>query len=266
MQLHYTKMGDTGPSIIVLHGLFGRGRNWYSIAKFLSSAYQVYLVDLRNHGLSPHADEMAYEDMVNDVVAFQQTHQLLSFNLIGHSMGGKVAMLLALKYPQLINHLAIIDIAPVTYQHNFADILDALLSLPLAEIKSRKQAELLLANKIPQAEIRQFLLQNLCLASDGGEKSYWRFNLPVLKASIEQIVGFPLSDNKQQNKVQSTVNTLFIAGTESDYINNSNRKVIKHFFPKANIVKVKDAGHWLHAEQPEILKNILIRFLKDSST
>jgi esterase len=253
MHLDYNKIGNSGSNILILHGLFGNKGNWQSIARHLSTNHQVYTLDLRNHGNSPHANEMSYCAMTDDVIGFIEQHNLSTISLIGHSMGGKVAMYLALNYPQLIKRLVIVDIAPVNYSHDFNDIFNGLFNVPLTEIKSRKEAEKYLIEKIDDNGTRQFLLQNLCLG-----KNHWRFNLPILKQSISKIVAFPAIDKEKK----FTAQTLFLGGQESNYINDDNRKDIKHFFPEAQIVKIKAAGHWLHAEKPKIVKNILSAFLK----
>jgi len=263
MHLDYTKMGSKGSNIMILHGLFGNKRNWQSIARHLSANHQVYALDLRNHGNSPHAPKMSYPVMAEDVMNFIEQHHLSTVNLIGHSMGGKVAMYLALKYPQHVKRLVIVDIAPVNYSHDFDDIFNGLFNVPLTKIKSREEAEKYLTEKIADRGIIQFLLQNLCLEKVKGneigkEKNYWRFNLQVLKQSIPKIISFPVITKETKYSAQ----TLFLGGQESNYINDDNRKDIKNFFPEANIVKVKSAGHWLHAEQPAIVKNILSSFLE----
>jgi len=263
MHLDYNKIGSSGSNILILHGLFGNKRNWQTIARHLSTNHQVYTLDLRNHGNSPHVQEMSYSAMAKDVMTFIEQHNLSSISLIGHSMGGKVAMYLALNYPQLIKQLVIVDIAPVNYLHDFNDIFNGLFNVPLTAIKSREDADKYLKEKIVDRGIRQFLLQNLCLEKVKGnervnEKNYWRFNLQVLKQSIPQILDFPVINKETKFSAQ----TLFLGGQESNYINDDNRKEIKYFFPEANIVKVKSSGHWLHVEQPEIVKNILSSFLK----
>lgn len=240
---------------MILHGLFGNSRNWQSIASYLAKNHQVYCLDIRNHGLSAHSDNMTYQYMAADVIGFINDHNLTKVNIIGHSMGGKLAMFLALNKPLLIKKLVVVDIAPVNYKHNFSDIFDALFNVPLSQIKSRKEAEKYLIEKITEHGVRQFLLQNLCLKKT---KNYWRFNLSVLKQSISQITAFPIGDKQKK----FTANTLFLGGQESDYINDDNRKEIKNFFPMAQIIKVKGAGHWLHAEKPKIVKTILSTFLK----
>ena len=254
MYLDYKKTGNSGSNILILHGLFGNKRNWQSIANYLSTDHQVYTLDLRNHGNSDHANEMTYPIMATDVVAFIKEFNLSAISLIGHSMGGKVAMYLALNYPHLIKQLVIVDIAPVIYTHDFSDIFNALLSVPLAQIQSRKEAENYLIEKIDNNGVRQFLLQNLCLQKG---KNFWRFNLLALKQSISQITSFPVINKNRKFSAA----TLFLGGQQSNYINDHNKKEIKHFFPEAKIVKVKAAGHWLHAEKPEIVKNILSAFL-----
>ncbi len=267
MDLYYKKIGKKGPVILILHGLFGNGKNWYSIAKYLSKSYQVYSLDLRNHGLSAHSDKMNYSDMVNDLVEFMDKHKLEQVNILGHSMGGKLAMLFALEYPTRIHQLVVVDIAPVVYKHRFKEIFSALLDIPLKQINSRVEAEKSLFERIKDKGICQFLLQNLCLKNSNChlpnhkqkiDANYWRFNVLALKKNIGNIATFPIINKERQFLGE----TLFIAGQNSDYINKNNRIEIKHYFPSSKIVKVKGAGHWLHAEKPDVVKNILSIFFK----
>jgi esterase len=268
MQLHFKQTGNSGSNILILHGLFGNSRNWQSIASYLSQHHQVYTLDLRNHGLSPHSSEMTYQDMAVDISDFITQHEISTVKMIGHSMGGKVAMYLALTKPQLISKLVIVDIAPVEYQHNFADIFNGLLHVPLDEIKTRKDADKFLALSIKDSGIRQFLLQNLHLENQsiGKQNSYWKFNLQVLKDSVQQITDFPFtlenSSEGNSKQYQYSAKTLFLSGQDSEYINDNNTEDIKHFFPGSKIVTVKGAGHWLHAEKPDVVKNILSAFLE----
>ncbi|MFK5987036.1 MAG: alpha/beta fold hydrolase [Pseudomonadota bacterium] len=270
MQLNYTKTGDLGSVILILHGLFGNARNWQNIASYLSKNNQVYSLDLRNHGLSAHSEDMTYQHMAEDVLEFITAHKLGKVNLLGHSMGGKVVMHLALNYPEIVKKLIVADIAPVTYPHTFSAIFTGLTELPLEQLSSRKQAEDFLLTTIKEQGVRKFLLQNLCLKSSKNnsgingnktnkknQENYWRFNLPVLRENIGNIVAFPNIPIEQTFLGK----TLFLSGHESDYINDSNRKQIKNYFPSAKIVTVKGAGHWLHFEKPEVVKNILSIFL-----
>ncbi len=259
MQLHYKKTGNSGSNILILHGLFGHRGNWQSIATHLSQHHQVYALDLRNHGLSPHSNQMSYQHMIEDVSHFITQHKLDDVNIIGHSMGGKVAMYLALNKPQLIKSLVIADIAPVNYQHNFSNIMNALLQVPLTRIKSRKEADNYLSSKISNKNFRQFLLHSLHLEKPSlkGNGNYWKFNLQILNESVNDLVAFPAIPPKRKYSGKC----LFISGQNSDYINERNKKNIKSFFPNSKIVTVKGAGHLLHAEKTELVKSILSAFL-----
>ncbi|WP_246540171.1 alpha/beta fold hydrolase [sulfur-oxidizing endosymbiont of Gigantopelta aegis] len=247
-------MPATAP-IIILHGLFGSNRNWHPIARSLSEHHTVYTLDLRNHGKSPHSDIMDYPSMADDVLAFIEnkiTRQEITapVNIIGHSMGGKVAMWLALNHPELVQKLVVVDIAPVTYQHDFSDVLAAFNAVPLTTIQSRQEADEYLSQAISQVDLRQFLLQNLQFK---GGQYRWRLNLQSIQHSIANITAFPDTQGLQPFLRR----VLFVGGGQSDYINKSNRQLTRALFPKASFSMIKSAGHWLHAEQPEIFKALI---------
>ena len=255
MQLHATRYGDSqhkknGSTIIILHGLFGSNRNWHPIARALSDEHRVYSLDLRNHGQSPHSDIMDYPHLAEDVLSFIEQSNFTSVNIIAHSMGGKTALWLALNKPQLIEKLVIADIAPVSYTHDFDLVLNALQSIPLSTIKSRKDADQYLAESIKEKSLRQFLLQNLQLKQG---QYQWRLNLKAISQSIPQITGFP--DTSGLEPFPKRV--LFIGGRQSEYLNKANQQLTKTLFPYASFSIIKSAGHWLHAEQAGLFQHLI---------
>jgi len=251
--LNSTEYG-AGRPIVVLHGLFGSARNWHSIAGRLAERYRVCVLDLRNHGASAWADSMDYRDLAADVADFMGRHDVGSATVVGHSMGGKTAMALAVLRPEKVNALAVLDIAPVVYGHDHFSLIEALRELPLSEVKSRRDADTALAQKVPEVGVRQFLLQNL-VVRDG--RFAWRINLDALWAGMEDLTGFPaeLSDRRYDGE------SLFLHGGASDYVRPGHYDTIRKFFPKAQIETMAGVGHWLHAEQPEAVTSRLMRFL-----
>lgn len=241
MKLHYQTLG-AGQPLVILHGLFGAARNWQHIGQQLAAEYQVYLLDLRNHGHSPHAPQMDYAAMVGDLVDFIAQQKLSTFHLLGHSMGGKVAMLYALTQEPTLASLTVVDIAPVTYTHDFADVMAGLHAVEAAHVSSRKQADAALAAYVKPLGLRQFLLQNLVFEH---AEYRWRIPISVIGQAIPQIVGFPDVDGAYHGA------TLFVKGADSDYIRTEHDALIRSYFPYAQTETIEHAGHWLHAEQPE---------------
>jgi len=255
VQLNFETYGQ-GKPVIILHGLFGSARNWRSIAKKLGNQYQVFSVDLRNHGDSEHADSMYYMEMVEDLRQFLHDRNLDKASLIGHSMGGKTAMAFALEYEEIIDKLVVLDIAPVQYKNEFEQLIDAMLGLELGEISSRNQANDLLKSGIKDGGLRLFLLQNLIHEAEGFQ---WRINLPAIKAALTDISAFPTFMKSSQYSGP----TLFLGGEMSDYILPDYHKDIKSFFPEADIISITAADHWLHADQPQRVFEEISRFLAD---
>lgn len=250
MKLHYKKIGEGNP-FIILHGLFGSGDNWQSFARNLSvNNYSVYLVDLRNHGHSPHADHHNYKAMSEDVVAMIEQEHLEQPVILGHSMGGKVAMKLAIDYRDLLSKLIVVDIAPYTYPLHHQKILAALNSVDLNQLHTRGEVEKKLAEQIEDNGTRQFLLKNLYWKADN--QLAWRFNLPIIEKDIAEI------GVATESETLVDISTLFVKGELSDYIDISKFESFKKNFPKAEIVEIKNAGHWVHADNPnELLKAVL---------
>lgn len=263
MQLHATRYESAqslaqNPPIIILHGLFGSSRNWHPIAQALSDKYTVYTLDLRNHGKSPHDDIMDYPHMARDVLTFLENElgqkEITPVTIIAHSMGGKAAMWLALTRPEWVRKLVVVDIAPVNYEHDFSAVLDALQAIPLDSLKSRRDADHHLSKSISQSSLRHFLLQNLQFRHG---KYQWRLNLDAISHSIAEITSFPDTDDIEPFAKR----VLFIGGGQSDYLNKNNQKLTRQCFPLASFAMIKSAGHWLHAEQPEIFKALIGPYL-----
>ncbi len=257
IDLAYREYGS-GPPLIILHGLFGSATNWGGIARRMAARHRALTIDLRNHGRSPHADTMGYRDMVDDLIAFMDGHELDRAAVLGHSLGGKAAMRLALEHPRRVERLTVVDIAPAAYRRDYGGILDAMERLDLASITRRSDAEELLQPAIPDTAVRLFVLQNLVMGPEGYR---WRLNLAALRRHMPEIVGFPTAMPEGPYRGE----TLFVAGERSNYIIPAHHTLIHHYFPSARMATVADAGHWVHAERPEALLRALGGFLTPSS-
>ncbi len=256
MELNYKKLGDNKDTILILHGIFGSLGNWLGFAKKLANDYTIYLLDLRNHGKSPHSKEFTLKSMAKDVVDFIKTHNIKPPILLGHSMGGKVAMFVSQLYPKSIKKLVVIDIAPKAYPIKHDTILQGLNYLKLEDIKSRKEAFDALISFVPNPNVRHFLLKNL--KRNKNNHFEWLINLPVITESITQIgKGLPFKQPNQQT-------TLFIRGDQSDYIEDKDYDLIYSFFPTAKIITIENTGHWIHVEKPKELLDCLTFFLTNS--
>ena len=253
MKLNFKKSG-TGPSppLVILHGLFGSLDNWFSIAKELVDHYTLYLVDQRNHGDSPHSNDWNYGVMVEDLRELLDAEGLDSVYLMGHSMGGKTVMNFAVTYPEPVRKLIVGDIAPRHYPIHHQRILEGLNALNLQTLQSRKEADDQLAAFIPELGIRQFLLKSLGRDANGFA---WKINLPVITEQIEE-VGKALEEGTIFDGP-----TLFLGGANSSYIQQQDLPDINTHFPNSEWVSIPDAGHWLHAEQPEAVVKAIRRFL-----
>lgn len=256
MRLNYREFGSYSPrhpTLILLHGLLGSSANWMSIAKGLSERFHVLVPDLRNHGRSPHDDDVSYPSLARDIDKLIDEQGLDSALLIGHSMGGKAAMWLALDKPERVTALVVVDIAPVAYPNRFDLIYRALHEVDGANIASRAEADAILAHSIDEVGLRQFLLQNLHNVE--GEW-VWRMNLAGLAKGMSEIVDFPIENTPQYNGP-----ALFIYGGKSDYVKTEYGPVIRRLFPQAQIKVVAEAGHWVYAEQPKAFSSLLEEFL-----
>lgn len=250
----YSKVIGEGSPLLILHGLFGSGDNWFTLAKQLGEHYTVYLIDLRNHGQSPHSNEWNYKVMADDVEEFCNTHQLNKVYLAGHSMGGKTAMKMSEMYPERIRKMMVIDIAPKYYKPHHQTILEALCSLDFNILKSRKEADEHIQKYINDFGTRQFLLKNLYWVNDN--HLGWRFNLPVIFRDIEN-VGEATPHNTE---TQINIPTLFVRGEKSNYITSTDEELIKSIYPKSQLINIPNSGHWVHAENPQALFNAFTTF------
>ncbi|QDH78052.1 alpha/beta fold hydrolase [Echinicola soli] len=252
MKLNYKKVGQ-GKPLIILHGLFGSADNWLSVAKELEEDYTMYLLDQRNHGDSPKSDEWSYKGMVDDLAAFMTSQGLEAAYIMGHSMGGKTAMNFALKHPNKVQKLIIADIAPRYYPPHHQNILAGLNAIDMESLKSRKEADETLAEHIPEAGVRQFLMKSL--GRDENRKFVWKINLPVITEKIEN-VGEGIDSDKAYDGP-----TLFMRGANSDYIQDKDKEDLEKYFPEHKLITIKNAGHWLHAEQPGAVVETVKAFL-----
>ena len=244
---------DHLPPLLILHGLLGSARNWGAVVKALGEGRRVLALDLPNHGSSPWTEVMDYPFMAREVAKVIE-HLGGRAVVMGHSMGGKAAMVLALTRPELVERLVVVDIAPVGYTHTFAPYVKAMRGAPLASAHSRAEVEAYLATHIPDQGVRAFLMQNL----EGGAGGYrWRPNLAVLHAHMDDILAFP----RVEDGVHYDGPTLFVAGATSDYIRPEHEDVIAHLFPQSETVEIPDAGHWVHADNPNGFMAVIAPFL-----
>lgn len=251
MQLHFRAYGN-GTPLIILHGVFGSADNWQSLGKEFSQKFKVYLVDLRNHGKSPHSEEFDYNVMTDDILELMLSENIDRAHILGHSMGGKVAMNFAARYTDRIEKLVIVDIAPRYYPPHHEKIFRGFRSLKLEDIKSRQEADEQMAYTISDFGVRQFLLKNL---TREGDRFTWKLNLDVIERNAENI-GAALEEEDWFNG-----HVLFLAGGNSDYILPEDEQGIRQHFPNARIEVVSCAGHWVHAEQPKTLARKVMEFL-----
>jgi esterase len=258
MKLFYRKYGN-GPPLIILHGLFGSSDNWMTIAKSLGEYFTVYVPDQRNHGQSPHSNIHDYDSMRDDLYELAGVLRLNKFFLAGHSMGGKTAFSFALQWPEMINGLLIADISPFVNEGNkqaatshHLNILEAMLSIDLSLISSRREVESILAEKIQSEQTRGFILKNL--QRTAGNKFAWKINSQALLNNLDKIMeGINLHGAGQI----SGFPVIFLKGGNSDYLPTSDFKEIQDVFPAAEFVVVPNAGHWIHTDRPdEVIRNI----------
>jgi esterase len=244
----------SGPLLAILHGLFGSGRNWASIAQRLAVHHRVIALDLRNHGASPWAETMDYAEMAEDVRASLEARGYTRFALLGHSMGGKVAMMLALQHSEAVERLIVADIAPVPYPVRHLGEVEAMRRLDLSGIARRSQADAALAGAAPDSAERGFLLQNLVFQNGGAR---WRLNLAAIEREMPRLVDFPIVPEGCTYDGPA----LFVAGAGSDYVRPEHEASVRRLFPKAEITHIDNAGHWLHAERPAAFLAIVEPFL-----
>lgn len=248
--LHTTRLGEQGSPVVFCHGLFGQGKNWTQIAKSLADSHCVTLVDMPNHGRSEWTDRLDYVEMadaVADVIDEPVT-------LVGHSMGGKAAMLTALRHPELVERLCVVDVSPVQYRESdeFRGFIDAMLAIDLGALGSRGEADAALTAAVPDPGVRAFLLTNLRREGDGWQ---WLPNLEVLRRDLSTLRGWPETDAVYDGPV------LWIAGADSGYVRDEFREAMEARFPRVRRVTVKGAGHWVHSSQPAVVAELLDRFV-----
>ena len=256
--LLYTELGDTGPRVLLMHGLFGQGKNWTSIARVLAEQARVIMMDLPNHGQSGWTESVTYSRVavaIADVLAAADDDPL---NVVGHSMGGKVAMAMALLQPRLVERLAVVDIAPVRYDRitGFADYVTGMRAIDLGRLQTRADADARLQPYVPDEVVRSFLLQNLRRdpTSDTGWR--WQMNLSLLGARLGDLGDWPdLHTPPYPGPV------LWVAGARSDYITPEYGPAMRTLFPRTTAFTIKNAGHWVHSDQPEVFIAVLRRFL-----
>jgi pimeloyl-ACP methyl ester carboxylesterase len=249
----FNRIYGEGPPLVILHGLFGQSDNWATLARAWSNSFSVITIDQRNHGQSPHDAAFSYELMAEDLAETLDALNLESVNLLGHSMGGKTAMFFAQQHPHRISKLIVADIAPRFYAPHHGEIIEALKALPLQSLKDRNSADHELSKGIPDFGTRQFLLKNLYRNDSGGFS--WRFNLEAISAQISEVGKvMPGSIVKTQ--------TLFVRGGKSKYITDQDQRDIAHQFTNVRFETISDAGHWLHAEQPEAFGKVVLEFLQ----
>lgn len=253
MKLHSTIIGE-GKPFLILHGFLGMGDNWKTMGKYISElGYQVHLLDQRNHGRSPHSGEMNYLAMAEDIQEYCESHSLADIVLMGHSMGGKTAMFTARYFPELLERIIVVDIAPRHYSRHHQQILEGLAAIEAADLSSRGQAEEILSQYVPEKSVQQFLLKNLYWKNKGDLAL--RMNLRVLAEEIDA-VGEALPEDTFFEKP-----VLFIKGADSGYISEKDSVDIQQYFPKSQIATIAGAGHWVHAEQPEEFYGAVKEFL-----
>jgi esterase len=253
MQLNFKQMGE-GPALVILHGFLGSSDNWVSLSRnYFAPHYTVYLLDARNHGESGHDSEHSYTTMVGDLLEFLDTQNIEKAIIMGHSMGGKTAMLFACEHPDRIEKLVVIDMMPGIYEHSNLPVVEAMLKLDFDTLKSRKEADEALTADLPNFGLRQFVLKNIYWETK--ERLGWRPNLPVLASTIDH-----LNEALSPDHV-FTGSTLFVRGELSDYIKGPEVTDIQTHFPGAVIETIEGAGHWVQADKPEEFCRVVLAYL-----
>jgi esterase len=255
MNLNFQEYGKGRP-LLILHGLLGSLDNWHTLSKAFATSFRVLAVDQRNHGRSPHSDIFTYGAMAEDLVEFLDRLEIKSTILLGHSMGGKTAMQVALSHPERVEKLIVVDISPRAYPPLHDELLEALQSINLADYQSRQQVDKALETRVPEFPVRQFLLKNL--SRDASGEFSWKANLDVIfrnyKEIARQITAFDPFPKP----------ALFVKGSRSGYILDSDTPAIRRLFPRSTISTI-EAGHWIHADSPEPFADLVRRFLKDAA-
>ena len=260
MSLHTTSLGDSGSLLVFCHGLFGQGRNWTGVAKALADEHRSLLVDLPHHGRSSWSDHVDYLDLADEVASVLSAEDPVT--LVGHSMGGKVAMVLALRFPDLVDRLCVVDVAPVDYGASgaFSGYVEAMQGLDLEAVERRSDADRALTEAVPDQTVRDFLLQNLRRdpSAEGGGWC-WQANLAGLGEGLGEISGWPADRLEGLSPFEGPV--LWVAGEESDYIQPEDHvEEMARWFPRHRRIVIKGAGHWVHSQKPEVFVEVLRRF------
>jgi pimeloyl-ACP methyl ester carboxylesterase len=255
-ELHTTSIGDHGSPIVFCHGLFGQGRNWTQIGKALAGDHRVLLVDLPHHGRSQWSEKFDYLDIADQVAGLMSADDPVT--LVGHSMGGKVAMILALRHPELVARLCVVDVAPVAYDSvsEFAGYIRAMRALDLGSLPQRGDADAALEEAVPNPTVRSFLLQNLRRDGDGWR---WQVNLDVLGEDLRRVSGWP--EDRLGDAPAYTRPVLWVGGETSGYVREEHAAAMDRWFPHNRRVTVKGAGHWVHSERPEVFLEVLRSFI-----
>jgi len=252
MQLNFKKLGS-GEALIILHGFMGSLDNWQSLANEFAKSFEVYLIDARNHSKSPHTSSHSIAEMMDDLFDFMQQQHISKAHIIGHSMGGKVAMQFAVNYPNCVNKLVVADIAAKKYERGHDDVFEALYAIDLTKIETRKQAEEAMLPHVSEFGTRQFLLKNLERLENGTYQ--WKMNLGVLHRDYDEIT----QEVKSYKPI--TITVLFLKGELSKYIKHEDWEQIQSIFPQAELKEISKAGHWLHADNPKEFYEKVMAFL-----
>jgi pimeloyl-ACP methyl ester carboxylesterase len=259
--LHATTLGESGSWVVFCHGLFGQGKNWTQVAKVVAQRHRVLLLDMPQHGRSPWTEDFDYLDAADQVAASLPDEPAA---VVGHSMGGKIAMVLALRHPVRVSRLCVVDVAPVAYAsaHEFDRYVAAMRALDLGSLGSRADADRAMTEAAPNPVVRGFLLQNLRRHHDARADApgwYWQANLDIIGDRLEVITGWPA--DRLQGVTPYAGPVLWVRGERSDYVTDESAAAMAALFPKVRKVTVKGAGHWVHSEQPEAFTGVITRFL-----
>lgn len=254
--LNYKVFGE-GEPVIILHGLFGMLDNWQTFAKKLADHYMVYIIDQRDHGKSPHTKAFSYPLLAQDLHEFMTSQWIYKAKLIGHSMGGKTVMQFAQEYPDMVEQMVVVDIAPVTYEAGHTEIFEALFAVEVDTLTDRSEAEEVLSKYIDEVGVRQFLMKNLQRNKEGGYQ--WKMNLDLLQQQYGNILATVAHK-------ESTTKSLFVRGELSNYITDANMETILREYVNGEIVTVSGAGHWVHAQKPKELLQLVSNFFEQSET
>lgn len=265
MKLFFRKYG-AGPSMIIVHGLYGASDNWVKIAKILGAHFEVFLLDQRNHGRSPHHPVHTYSAMSNDLAEFMDHENIPAAILLGHSMGGKTVMSFATEHTKRTNGMIVIDIAPKSYvevqgQLSHRSIIEAMCQVDFEGIQKRTDVDKILAEEIPSVRVRQFLMKNLHRNKD--QTFSWSLNLKALRNNLDHILGGPEGKMFEEGSQVTGFPALFIRGANSTYIQDEDKDLILRIFPFSDIITIPDAGHWLHVEQPNLLTKAIFSYFLD---